>query len=191
MTFRILLCHEKENAEWEQIGRKWSKVLKSSKNDNLKDVKITVVDAGAKVSEHKVKSTISQSELMITITASPKLISLAVKDLVVRLTAERFKRIPKVQKENKWIILNFVIRESVWPLICGEENETFFDFSSKCFSKVAVGHRLTESNDRILRVEGRDAGLGLAARRIATALTKDEVFTHAYNLLIKTLLGQS
>ena len=39
---------------------------------------------------------------------------------------------------------------------------------------MAVGHRLTESNDRILRVEGRDAGLGLAARRIATALTKDE-----------------
>ena len=26
-TLRILLCHEKENAEWEQIGRKWSKAL--------------------------------------------------------------------------------------------------------------------------------------------------------------------
>ena len=66
-----------------------------------------------------------------------------------------------VQKENKWIILNFVIRKSVWPLICGEENESFFDFSTKCFSKVAQGIDLNESGDRILRVEGRDAGLGI------------------------------
>ena len=70
--------------------------------------------------------------------------------------------------------MNFVIRRSVWPLICGDENESFFDFTAKCFSKVAQGRDLAESGDRLLRVEGRDAGLGLAARRIATALTKDE-----------------
>ena len=67
-----------------------------------------------------------------------------------------------------------MIRQSVWPLICGDENESFFDFTAKCFSKVAQGRDLAESGDRLLRVEGRDAGLGLAARRIATALTKDE-----------------
>jgi len=32
---------------------------------------------------------------------------------------------------------------------------------------------LPDSTERILRIEGRDASLGLAARRIATGLTKD------------------
>ena len=78
-----------------------------------------------------------------------------------------------VQKTNKWIILNFLIRRELWDLICGIENSNFFDFQFMCFSKVAAGQAMVESNDQILKVEGRDAGLGLVARRVATALTKE------------------
>lgn len=81
--------------------------------------------------------------------------------------------ISKVAKENKWIILNFLIRSELWDYICGKDNSNFYDFQIKCFSKVAAGISLNESCDRILRAEGRDAGLGLAARRIATVLTKE------------------
>ena len=112
---------------------------------------------------------------------------MTVKDLVDKLTQERYKKIPKgmifqfsnnspiylVAKENKWIILNFLIRSELWDYICGKDNSNFYDFQIKCFSKVAAGITLNESCDRILRAEGRDAGLGLAARRIATVLTKE------------------
>lgn len=47
------------------------------------------------------------------------------------------------------------------------------EFHAKCFCKVAAGLDLPDSTERILRIEGRDASLGLAARRIATGLTKD------------------
>lgn len=49
----------------------------------------------------------------------------------------------------------------------------YLEFHAKCFCKVAAGLELPDSTERILRIEGRDASLGLAARRIATALTKD------------------
>lgn len=95
---RILLCLTRETYEWEQIGRKWAKILKSSKSDALKEVTIAIDDAGVAFDHHQHKSTIAHSEIIVTLTASPKLISLAVKDLVVRLTAERFKRIPKAKR---------------------------------------------------------------------------------------------
>ena len=69
--------------------------------------------------------------------------------------------------------MNFLIRSELWDYICGKNNSNFYDFQIKCFSKVAAGITLNESCDRILRAEGRDAGLGLAARRIATVLTKE------------------
>ena len=47
------------------------------------------------------------------------------------------------------------------------------EINAKCFCKVAAGLELPDSTERILRIEGRDASLGLASRRIATALTKD------------------
>lgn len=166
-TIRILLSASQAESEWQYyIGKKYRQFEKHG-------AKIQIIDALEPFLTATYESQIGYSELLLSITGTPKVISMTVKDLVDKLTQERYKKIPKVAKENKWIILNFLIRAELWDYICGKDNSSFYDFQIKCFSKVAAGISLNESCDRILRAEGRDAGLGLAARRIATVLTKE------------------
>merc|ERR1711917_9472 len=57
--------------------------------------KIQIIDALEPFLSSTYKSQIGFSELLLSITGTPKVISMTVKDLVDKLTQERYKKIPK------------------------------------------------------------------------------------------------
>lgn len=80
---------QKAESEWQYyIGKKYRQFEKHG-------AKIQIIDALEPFLSSTYKSQIGFSELLLSITGTPKVISMTVKDLVDKLTQERYKKIPK------------------------------------------------------------------------------------------------
>ena len=86
----------KAESEWQYyIGKKYRQFEKHG-------AKIQIIDALEPFLSATYKTQIGYSELLLSITGTPKVISMTVKDLVDKLTQERYKKIPK-----GWILKYF------------------------------------------------------------------------------------